>query len=368
MLGNNKTKFYVQPLGFLRGCSSLSESFMNLMGSDFYFSAVKLIQRSAHGAHKEEIIYVNKLDEYLNKLPSDEGVEVKTILDKIITKRSAFSLNGNQIIRWEKPVIQAVLNITPDSFSDGGEFYSIDKSSDRVSYLIEKGADIIDVGGESTRPGAQKVSINDELSRVIPLIKKLAKENVIVSIDSRNAEVMREAIKAGAHIVNDVSALSHDKDSVMVVRESNIPVILMHAQGTPETMQKNPHYDNVVLDIYDYLERRIDWCVAEGIKREKIIVDPGIGFGKTVQDNLKILNNISIFHGLGVPLLIGISRKSFIGKITNEEKADKRISGSISAAQVCLDQGVQMVRVHDVEETKQAVAVWEAIRQENNIF
>jgi dihydropteroate synthase len=227
--------------------------------------------------------------------------------------------------------------------------------------MVEAGAVIIDIGGESTKPGATPVSIQAELDRVIPVIEKISSLKVTISIDSRNADVMRDAIGAGASIINDVSALEHDAKSMDVVLETGAPVILMHAQGNPETMQDNPNYQCAVLDIYNYLEARINHCVRVGVSKEKIIIDPGIGFGKTVKHNVSLLAHISIFHGLGVPILVGVSRKSFIGKISGEEVAEKRVHGSIAAAQFCLDLGVQIIRVHDVAETAQALLVREEI-------
>ncbi|MBT5186835.1 MAG: dihydropteroate synthase [Kordiimonadaceae bacterium] len=357
-----QSNYYVQPLGLLRGCSASGEHFECLAGGNIYFSALKIITRTGKGI-QQEIVSVEGLRKYLDGLPSDKQDNLSRLIENIKKPRPSLMLNNGLVVNWKKPIIQAVLNITPDSFSDGGLFEDFDVSLSHAQKMIDAGADIIDIGGESTRPGAKPVSIESEKKRVLPIIKSLSGKNAILSIDTRNAEVMQEAVDAGAQIINDVSALSHNPENIEVVRKTHVPVVLMHAQGSPVTMQDSPEYENVILDIYDYLKGRIDFCIDAGISRDKIIVDPGIGFGKTVSHNLQIINNLSIFHGLGVPLLLGVSRKSFIGEISSTEIPEKRIAGSIAAAQVCLDQGAQIIRVHDVEEANQAFSVWNAIGQ-----
>ena len=293
---------------------------------------------------------------------------IKAILQNIKQIRPPLQMNDSWKFDWQKPLIQGVLNMTPDSFSDGGEFNDLEKSILHARQMINAGASIIDIGGESTRPNAEKISTPLEISRVLPVIVALQEDQIPISIDSRHGDVMKAAIVAGAKIINDISALSHDQSSVDVVAQSGLAVVLMHAQGDPQTMQENPQYDNVVLDIYDYLQSRIEFCLSRGITKDKIIIDPGIGFGKSVDHNLQILNALSLFHGLGVPLLIGVSRKSFIGKITDQDIPATRIQGSIAAAQICIDQGAQIIRVHDVEETQQALSVWQAIVEKVDFF
>lgn len=352
-------KIYVQPLGLVRGSTYCDRVFKNLASGDIYFAAVRIISRTKRGV-AEEIVSIVELDNFLKKKSKTVAKKIKTLLNNIESPRVALILNNGSVIRWQKPVIQGVLNVTPDSFSDGGQYSDIELALSHVHEMISAGADIIDIGGETTKPGAQSVSIKSEQSRVLPVIKSLATLGFPLSIDSRNAEVMNDAILNGAHIINDVSALGHDLKSIEVVKKKDVPIVLMHAQGTPEIMQNNPLYDHILLDIYDYLEGRIKMCLDAGIDKNKIIVDPGIGFGKTVEHNLEILKGVAIFHGLGVPLLVGTSRKSFIGKITGEKVAKNRIFGSIAAMLLCLDQGVQIVRVHDVEEAMQAISVWNA--------
>lgn len=353
-------KIYVQPLGLLRGCSDSNGIFLRIAGGDVYFSALRIFIRNADGI-SEQIISVSSLDEYLQKQKSEIRSEIKDLIENISKERPTLKLKGGLVLDWHKPLIQGVLNVTPDSFSDGGKFADHERSLSHARHMISAGVDIIDVGGESTKPGAVTVSIDVEKGRVLPVIADIARLNIPISIDSRNAEVMSAAMSAGSHLINDVSALTYDQDSTKVVADGGAPVILMHAQGAPETMQDDPKYQNILLDIYDYLEARIKHCLDSGVSKNNIIVDPGIGFGKTVEHNLQIIAGLTIFHSLGVPLLLGVSRKSFIGKITGEEVAEKRISGSVAAALSCVEKGVQIIRVHDVEQTAQALDVSQAL-------
>lgn len=353
-------KIYIEPLGITRGLTASADNFRTLQNSKTYYSTLKIIFKRENNI-EEEIIPVHMLKDFLSAQSVDDKKVILSLLENLGRARVPLELKGRLTINFEQPIIQGVLNVTPDSFSDDGVFDDFSAAIDRSERMIENGAMIIDVGGESTKPGAKAVSHEEELNRVIPVIEKLAYKNIPISIDSRNSQVMQSALNAGAHIINDVSALEHDVLSVEVAKEADVPIILMHAQGPPETMQENPEYKCVHLDIYDYLEERINFCVKNGIAKEKIIIDPGIGFGKTVDHNLQILNHIALFHSLGVPILIGVSRKSFIGKISGEETASNRVHGSISAAQYCLDRGIQIIRVHDVKETKQAISIWNNI-------
>lgn len=264
-------------------------------------------------------------------------------------------------LAFSRPLIMGIVNVTPDSFSDGGAFLSSREAIAHGLRLADEGADILDVGGESTRPGAPPVDLDEELRRVMPVIDALAaKTRARLSVDTRKAEVMRRAAAAGVHLLNDVSALTHDPDSLQAAAEVGLPVVLMHAQGTPETMQLEPKYRDALLDVYDWLENRIAACVEAGLRRDRIIVDPGIGFGKTVAHNLEILAGLSLYHGLGVPVMLGASRKRFIGTLTGADAPTARMPGSIAAALAGVMQGVQILRVHDVAATRQAIQVWEA--------
>lgn len=229
--------------------------------------------------------------------------------------------------------------------------------------LKEQGADILDIGGESTRPGAEPVSIEVELLRVIPVIKALAEKGMCVSVDTRKAQVMAAAIQAGASIVNDVTALEGDPKSLSVVADSNVSVILMHMQGQPESMQNRPFYGDIVAEVGAYLESRIKACERAGVDKKRIAIDPGIGFGKTRKHNLQLLKNLATFSALDNPLVLGVSRKSFIGEISNEENPAKRMAGSISAGLAGLSRGVSILRVHNVWETRQAIDIWQAIEK-----
>ncbi|ODT30969.1 MAG: dihydropteroate synthase [Hyphomicrobium sp. SCN 65-11] len=263
-----------------------------------------------------------------------------------------------------RPRLMGIVNVTPDSFSDGGAFSSAQTAIDHALQLEAEGADILDIGGESTRPGAHPVSIEEELARVIPVIEGLAgKTKALISIDTRKAEVMRRALAAGAHIINDVAALTYEPACLEIAAASNAPVILMHAQGDPRTMQAAPEYDDCLLDVCDWLEARLTACEAAGIARDRLVIDPGIGFGKTLVHNLELLAGLTLLHGLGVPVLLGASRKSFIGMLTGEKDARQRVPGSIAAALAGASQGAQILRVHDVAETRQALTVWEAMRR-----
>ncbi|MEM7743857.1 MAG: dihydropteroate synthase [Pseudomonadota bacterium] len=263
------------------------------------------------------------------------------------------------------PRVMGVVNVTPDSFSDGGRLRSAEMAIGHGLSLVDAGADLLDIGGESTRPGAEPVPAAEELARVLPVIDGLIAAGcpVPISIDTRKAEVARQALAAGARLFNDVSALTHDPESGHVAQEAPA-LCLMHAQGDPRTMQNDPRYEDVLLDVYDFLEARLAAADISGLDPARIVLDPGIGFGKTEAHNLALIRRLSLFHALGCPILLGVSRKGFIGRISGENRAEHRAPGSIAAGLAGLDQGVQILRVHDVAETVQAVRVWQAIREE----
>ncbi|HIM42177.1 MAG TPA: dihydropteroate synthase [Rhodospirillales bacterium] len=261
----------------------------------------------------------------------------------------------------DKPRLFGVINVTPDSFSDGGEALALSEALKRGRAMLDDGADILDVGGESTRPGAEPVSAEEERARVVPVVKGLSEMGALVSIDTRRAEVMAAAIDAGAGIVNDVTALTGDQDSLGLVADRGVAVVLMHMQGEPGSMQENPQYENAAEDVFGTLKARFEACEEAGILRHRIAVDPGIGFGKTVDHNLEILNRLDIYRGLGLPVLLGVSRKSFIAKLSRGEAPKDRVPGSLAAVLAAWAQGVRMFRVHDVAETRQALAVAQAI-------
>ena len=262
----------------------------------------------------------------------------------------------------DRPRLMGVLNATPDSFSDGGDFAAEDDAIAHGRAMAAAGADIVDVGGESTRPGSQAPSELEEMRRVIPVIHALAGDGLLVSVDTRRAAVMEAALAAGARIVNDMSALRHDPDARAVIARHKAWVVLAHMQGTPETMQREPRYDDASLDVFDALAAHVSAAEAAGIQRGKIIVDPGIGFGKTARHNLEVLRDLALFHGLGCPLLVGASRKSFIGRLSAGEAPKERLPGSLAAGLHALGEGAHILRVHDVIETRQALVMWRGIR------
>ena len=261
-----------------------------------------------------------------------------------------------------RPLLMGVVNVTPDSFSDGGLFASTEAAIAQGRRLAEEGADILDIGGESTRPGSEPVPEDEELRRVLPVVEALAADGHLVSIDTRRAAVMRAALAAGARIANDVTALAGDPDSLRVVAGAGAAVVLMHMQGEPRTMQRDPRYGDVVAEVAAFLAARVEACVAAGIPRARICVDPGIGFGKTVEHNLALLRGLPALRAEGCALLVGASRKGFIGKLSRGEDASRRLPGSLAVALHAAAAGADILRVHDVAETRQALGIWRALQ------
>lgn len=261
-----------------------------------------------------------------------------------------------------RPRVMGILNVTPDSFSDGGDFISPERAIIHAEQMSLDGVDIIDIGGESTRPGAMAVSEQEELDRVIPIIEAIKQRlSVIVSIDTNKPVVMREAVAAGAGLINDVMALQAP-GAIEMASKLNVPVCLMHMQGEPRTMQQNPEYVDVVSDVISFFQQRIDECVAVGISKKRLLLDPGFGFGKTLEHNLSLLKDLGEFLRTGLPLLIGISRKSMIGSLLDDAPVDDRLYGSLAAAVLAVDKGASIIRVHDVRPTVDALRVVNAVR------
>ncbi|MBI9016098.1 MAG: dihydropteroate synthase [Phycisphaerae bacterium] len=279
-------------------------------------------------------------------------------------KQYQIQCKRQELTLGDKPVIMGILNATPDSFSDGGHFVDIDIAVAHGLQMVADGAKIIDVGGESTRPGSQAVSVTEQIKRVVPLIKGIANQcNVAISIDTTSCEVAKAALEAGASIVNDVSALLFDDKLADLIAEQGCPIILMHMQGKPENMQRQPEYENVVEEVKKFLVERIAFCLSSGIKKQQIIIDPGIGFGKTTEHNLLLIKHIDAFSELGVPVLIGHSRKRFIGDILGIENAADRTFGNAAVVGYCVSKECQILRVHDVKETREVVDMTAAINQ-----
>jgi dihydropteroate synthase len=346
------------PVALLEGAgaaAALDEGLaLPLAGGRFAFTEVEARARDGHGAIVARGTVGDLLRWSAAQGPPHQQ-EVSAGLAALVAPRHDWS--G---LRLDRPRLMGVLNVTPDSFSDGGAFLDPARALAQGRALAAAGADIIDVGGESTRPGAEPVPPEEEMRRVVPVVRGLAAEGLLVSIDTRRAAVMREALAAGARIINDVTALAGDAESLAVAAAGEAALVLMHMAGEPRTMQRDPCYDDVLLDVLDFLERRIAACAAIGIPRERIAVDPGIGFGKADPHNLVLLARLALFHGTGCAVVLGASRKSFIGRLAGGGPGE-RLGGSLAAALAAVEQGVQILRVHDVAETRQALVLRELI-------
>ena len=352
---------YVRPLGLIYGAAAQSMcedgQAVWLAGGPLAFTHGEVISRDPSASLQRPICSIAELKSWIRETADPKSGAFGTCWARLSEPRGLFagaavSGPGGQ------PRVMGIVNVTPDSFSDGGDYADAGAAIAHGRALYAAGADIVDIGGESTRPGAEPVPVDTELERVMPVVTALAGDGVPISIDTRRAVVMAEAIAAGARVVNDVSALAHDPDALDVVAAGDTGVKLMHMQGSPQTMQKAPRYDDVVLDVYDALARRVAACEAAGIARTRICVDPGIGFGKTAADSLALISALAVFQGLGCAVAIGVSRKSFIDAITGPARPQDRLAGSLAVLLSALGQGAHVVRVHDVGETAQAIALW----------
>lgn len=354
------SRIYLHPLGLVAGDDAAVLCARGrarpLAGGATAFTAVRLSWRGGDGAIHHRLVPCDGLDEAIAAAGAEAGERLRRSLRQL--SRSRPSLAG---VALDRPRVMGVLNVTPDSFSDGGRFLDPAAAIAHGEALYRAGADFIDIGAVSTRPGAEPVTTAVELARVLPVIRGLAALPVLLSVDTSSPETMRAAVAAGAAIINDVSALGADPGSLDAARDLGAAVILMHCQGEPRTMQRAPSYADPVLDIYDYLEERLAACRAHGIAAEGLLIDPGIGFGKTVAHNVDILGRLATFHGLGAGLVVGVSRKSFIGALDAGAPVERRLAGSLAAAMWALAAGAQVLRVHDVAETRQAIAVWRAL-------
>lgn len=310
---------------------------------------------------------IEKLLERMKKQPfglKKLADEIKRLIEADLNTRFELKANG-KTLSLERPAIMGILNTTPDSFSDGGKWTTVDRALKHAEEMVNDGAAIIDVGGESTRPGAKPVPLEEEMKRVVPVIEAIRKNfsNVFISVDTYKSKVAEEALNAGADIVNDISGFHFDSRMAKLVAERNVPAVLMHIKGTPRDMQKNPYYENVIKELCLYFEETIKEAEQKGVKKEQIIIDPGIGFGKRLEDNLSILKRINEFKRFGVPILLGTSRKSFIKMVTGEENPEERVAGSLASIVRGILNGVKIVRVHDVKETKQFLDILLAIEE-----
>ena len=327
-----------------------------LAGGLSWFLAVELIHIEDTRRVSTELIPVEGVEE---RFDDETAAQWRTLTGA----RAPLQL-GERTIRLDQPQVMGIVNATPDSFSDGGQFADAAAAANAGADMAAEGAAIVDVGGESTRPGAKPVWEGDEIERTIPVIRQLAAGGAAVSVDTRKADVMTAALEAGARMVNDVSALTYDDRSAAVIAAAGVPVVLMHHKGAPETMQDDPRYDDVLVEVYCWLKDRVAAAEEAGIERERILIDPGFGFGKNVAHNLELMNGLALFHTLGCPIVVGASRKRTIGALSAEAPADKRLGGSIAFALKAAEQGVQLLRVHDVPETVQAVRVWRGLRDQ----
>ena len=346
----------LRPTAFVDSPFGNDSKVARLAGGLNWFAAVELITVEGHKRTSTELVPVDKVQK---RFDHDMAAQWQALT----SPRPALQL-GDRTIRLDQPQVMGIVNATPDSFSDGGSHADAGAAAEAGAVMASQGAAIIDVGGESTRPGASTVWEGDEIERVVPVVRQLASGGNAVSIDTRKSGVISAALGAGAAMVNDVSALTWDPESAGVAAKAGVPVILMHHQGDPATMQNEPRYDDVLVDVYLWIEDRIEAAVEAGIAREKILVDPGIGFGKTVAHNLELMNGLALFHGLGCPIVVGASRKRMIGALSGEAPADQRLPGSLALALKAVEQGVQIVRVHDVPETIQALKVWRGLRDQ----
>jgi dihydropteroate synthase len=350
-------RHYLRPTAFVDAPFGHDGKVERLAGGMLWFAAVERVTMDGNRRVSSELVPVERAEAL-----SGLGEEAGRAWRNLTSPRPPLRLR-ERVIRLDQPQVAGILNVTPDSFSDGGRFDNGEAAAQAGFAMAEAGAAIVDVGGESTRPGAKPVWEGDEIERVLPAVTRLAAGGTAVSIDTRKAAVMGAALGAGAAMVNDVSALTHDETAAALVAGAGCPVVLMHHQGTPETMQQSPSYDKPVLfAVYDWLEARIAAAVAAGIDRARIVVDPGIGFGKTVQHNLDLMNGLALLHGLGCPIMLGASRKRMIGALSGEAPSEARLPGSLALALKAADQGAQLLRVHDVPETVQALRVWRGLR------
>jgi dihydropteroate synthase len=351
-----RERHYLRPVGFVDAPFGLDGRVARLAGGLGWFSAVEIATVADGRVAKIELVPISDAPAAAERLGMAETWR------NLIATRTPLTL-GARVVRLDQPQVVGIVNATPDSFSDGGRFSGRGEAAEAGHRMSAAGAAIVDVGGESTRPGAKPVWEGDEIARIEPAILSLAASGTAVSVDTRKAAVMEAALAAGAAMVNDVSALTFDERAAAVVAEAGCPVVLMHHLGTPETMQQAPTYDQPVpFAVYDWLEARIAAAEAAGIARERIVVDPGIGFGKTVQHNLQLLNALALLHGLGCAVMVGASRKRMIGALSGEASVDERLPGSLALALKAAEQGAQLLRVHDVPETVQALRVWRGLR------
>ncbi len=348
----SKTKFYLRPFGVVKKeeGSNLHKKGMALKINESYFTHIEVIKRGTLLKKKSyqfsEFRQLLKKNEQINSVYESYKSLKNKKLEKLLFSNKRFSIFG-------------ILNVTPDSFSDGGDNVNLKNAIHNAQNMVSNGANFIDVGGESTRPGADLISPQEEIMRVLPVIQTLSSREINISLDTRNSSTMEFGILSGTKIINDVSGLNHDKKSVEIINKYNVPTIIMHMPGTPKTMMKKNKYKNVVLDVYDFLKEKTDFAIRAGVKRENIIIDPGIGFGKDHLQNIDLISNITVFHSLGFQIMLGVSRKRFIDSISKDAIPKNRVGGTISATLYAMSHGVRIHRVHDVRDVNQAAMIYD---------
>lgn len=358
----SEQRVYIQPVAFSNSPQAAGGETIRLGGSMVYASHFALTVTADGAVTSRDLYEAAALLEGLSNLPAglQEAAQEQWHALQI---SPADLILGDRTVRLDQPQIMGILNVTPDSFSDGGEFLDNPESgSAHASAMLEAGAAIIDIGGESTRPGAAATWEGDEKERVLPAVEYCAAMGAAISVDTRRAGVLEAALEAGAHIANDVSAMRYDPRSHVVASKAECPVILMHAPGVGDDLHADGNYQNIVFDVFDGLAERRDEAIAAGIARERIILDPGIGFGKALTQNLQLINALPLFHALGQPLLLGASRKRMIGALSHEAGAHERLGGSLALAIAGMNAGFHILRVHDVAESVQARNVWRGLR------
>jgi dihydropteroate synthase len=362
MTPSSTAKLYFRPTALIDAPFGLDGQFARLAGGMQFFSAWEVLAVDGGVRSGKALIPIDRIEAFLETLSAEQANAARQTIARTTSPRAPLTL-GERTIRLDQPQVMGILNMTPDSFSGGSDHLSDPAAAaSQAVAMCAAGAAIIDIGGESTRPGATTVWEQDEVARVIPVIEALRHSGTAISLDTRKGAVMAAGLAAGAHLINDVSALLFDDQALGIVAASTAPIVLMHFPGTPSDPHARAEYHDPLIEVYDWLSDRIDAVVAGGIARDRIIVDPGIGFGKAVAANLAILNGLALFHGLGCPILLGASRKRLIGALSNEAPVEQRLGGSIALALKGAEQGVQIIRVHDVAETVQALHIARGMR------
>ena len=345
-------KYYTRACNFYYGLDSIEKIkkklSLPLNGNKLIsFDNIEIINKK----YKKKI-HISEVNKQSNKIKKKIKKDIK-----LITKKKKFK--GLNFLNF--PILMGIINLTPDSFSDGGKYNKKNSGFNHARNLIRKGSKILDIGGESTRPGAKDIDKIIEWKRINKTLKKISKLNTFISLDTRKSWIMEKGIKNKINLVNDISGFDYDENTIKVLKKYRIPFVIHHSQGTPKNMQKNPSYKNVLLEIYDFFEKKIKKMRSIGIKHNNIILDPGIGFGKNLKHNMTLINNISIFHSLGFPIMLGISRKKYIKDLSGKNDSKERLGGTIASSLYAMTQGIQILRVHDVNEVSQSIKVFKSL-------